>query len=59
MVDESLDRFFGFRYRDRAEALNVFNTLFADHFGRVRSNSTSLERFEGIVVFCLIVAWQV
>jgi hypothetical protein len=28
MVDESLDRLFGFRYRDRVEALNVFNTRF-------------------------------
>ena len=51
MVDEILDRLFGFRYRDRAEALNVFNTRFADHFGRVRSNSTSLERFEGSLSF--------
>ena len=57
MVDESLDRFSGFWYRDRAEALDVSIRAFAGHFGRVRSNSTSLEKFEGIAVFYLIVAW--
>ena len=28
MVDESLGRLSGFRYRDRVEALDVFNTRF-------------------------------
>ena len=49
MVDESLDRFFFF-----ISSIGIVQSLsmpcsiraFAGHFGRVRSDSTSLERFE-------------
>ena len=51
MVDEGLDRLSDFWYKDRAEALDVSIRAFAGHFGRVRSNSTSLERFEGSLSF--------
>ena len=55
MADESLGRLSNFLYRDRAETLGACFACsiraLADHFGRVRSDLTSLEMVDGSLSF--------
>ena len=49
MVDESLGRLSGFRYRDRVEALDVFNTRF-----RGSSRQSYIRLWRGSRDHCLL-----